>query len=221
MKVGLILLSVITLLFSCRKDDEIYYCDTHKEDCVKITDVKNYFFFKEGSYWVYEEEGSGILDSVHVTQAYSDSSSFKFDVKTLSSYDSCDYHYWPKNAWCDSCLVEKDRHTINIYKSKIKLGDSLSGGYCFMFYPYNGLWMFSDGGDPWGENNVLEIKNVFDTLQINGMQFSNVICFSDKHTVNEGQQETRHYYCSGIGLVKKELVGSSQTWNLKSYNIVN
>lgn len=212
-------LSLITLV-SCRKDKTISFCELHPEECVDIREVKEYFYFKLGSYWLYQEENSGQLDFTYVVETFSDSGTYYFDTKLHSDFDTYDYRYWPGGgATTDENIVEKSKRSTIIYKAKTKPGDFVSESYCFPFYPYEGNWVYSYGGEPYGYNNILSVFKIYDSLEIVGKEFSDVVCLYEEHTASENKQPTYHYYAKGVGLIKKELVDSNQIWNLIDYHI--
>lgn len=217
----LMLFIALFLVSSCRKDKSISYCNLHPEDCVDIQEVKKYFYFKEGSYWVYQEQNSGLIDSVYVFETYNDPSTYYFSTKLYSSYDGYYYRFWPKiGAVVDSGLVEKSKRSTIIYKSKAKPGDFVSESECFLFYPKIGDWTYSDGGYPYGYNNKLTVSDIYDSIGITNKIFFEAITLYEEHTASEEKQSTFHYYVKTVGLVKKELIDSNQIWDLINYNIV-
>src|SRR4051812_34053479 len=66
---------------SCKDEDKHTkknYCTENPSECPNIQGVKNYFLFKEGSWWVYEEETSLERDSVYVTEYINNSTNYDF-----------------------------------------------------------------------------------------------------------------------------------------------
>ncbi|MBI3134210.1 MAG: hypothetical protein HYZ14_05980 [Bacteroidetes bacterium] len=213
----------LSALISCREDKKIPVCELHPDQCREVSEPKDYFLFGVGSYWVYEEENSGMIDSVYVTESYTGPDCYGFDVVMHSDYDSYDYHFWSILAagGCPSCgLIEMDRHCVIIKKSKGKPGDFVSESYCFFTYAGVGDWMYSYGLQ-YNYNNVLKVDNIYPTILVGVKDFESVIKMSEEHTASEEAQPTFHYYSKGIGLVRKELLDSNQIWNLINYHIEN
>src|SRR6187401_313534 len=52
----------VTLIISCTKDSE-----TQEIHYQYLAATLKPYMFKNGSYWVYENDSTGILDSIHVT----------------------------------------------------------------------------------------------------------------------------------------------------------
>ena len=215
------ILFTLLVVVSCRKDDEIPYCEEFPNDCVDVREVKDYFYFNYGSWWVYEEENSGKRDSVYVIETFSDTSSYYFTTKVHSTYDDYNYRFWTNGVTGDKYknLVEKSIRSTNVVRSKTKSGDYVGEDACFIFYPKPGLWAYTYGGHDI-TNNVLKIEEIYTDYTILEKNFKDVVKVSEEHTAVEEKQPTLHYYSPNIGLIKKELLDSNQIWNLIDYNIV-
>ncbi len=163
-----------------------------------------------------------MTDSVYVLQSYSDQMSYYFDIRLHSTYDTYDYRYWTGGgATTDESIVKKSERTTIIFKAKTKPGDFVAQSYCFPFYPNVGSWIYSYGGEPFGYDNLLSVEAIYDSLEISGKFFYDVVVISEQHTASEEKQPTNHYYSKGVGLVKKELIDSNQSWTLFNYHIEN
>jgi hypothetical protein len=210
----------LSVVFSCKKDPEIPYCELHPDDCVDIRMVKDWFYFDYGSWWVYEEENTGMRDSVYVTQTFSDTGSFEFSTRLFSSYDEYYYRLWANNAISDAedNLVRKIDRSIVVKRSKGKEGDYIGESICFIFYPRQGYSEPSISGTGYPENEVY-IDSAFFEKIVEGNTFSDVVKVGENHTVIEEYQGTIHYFASGVGLIRKELADSNQVWNLVSYSV--
>ncbi len=211
---------VLLLVTSCKKDPPTSYCSENPGACVDVRDVKDYFYFKIGSYWVYEEETSGERDSVYVIETASDPTSVLFGTTKYSTYDGYDYRYWTKgvSSSVKNNVARKSEKTTRVVSAKFKSGDYVAEATCFLFYPVTGLWTYSYGGTGIVEN-VLIVDTVYNNLSIEDMTFNDVVCIKEEHTVIEESQPTVHYYSPKIGLVKKELLTDNEVWNLVKYHI--
>ncbi len=223
MKRKILILFFLPLFMACNKDPEIPYCELHPDECVDVRDVKDYFYFKHGSYWVYEEENTGLRDSVFVHETWSDTESVLFSTELISTYDGYEYRFWTtgvNGSLVENNLTKKSDKSTRVVRSKGKPGDYVGEDACFLFYPMSGLWTYTYGG-PNITNNVLQIENVFTNYTVIDNNFKDVVYISEQHTAVEEKQPTNHYYSPSIGLVKKELLDSNQIWNLIDYHIEN
>jgi hypothetical protein len=190
---------------------------------VDVREVKDYFYFNYGSWWVYEEENSGKRDSVYVTQTYSDTGTYYFKTSVKSTYDGYDYHFWTNSVTGDKYknLVQKSTRSTTVKCAKTGGEEGfVAEAYCFMFYPIIGKYMNNDGGGYIGYNNILEIEEIYNAYGIYENNFENVVEISEDHTAIEESQPTVHYYSPNVGLIKKELLDSNQVWNLVDYHLV-
>ncbi len=224
MKSLLLFLSfAVTVLFipSCNKDKTpCTTCPTGGTDCEDIQNVKNFFAFKVGSWWVYEEETSGVRDSVYVTEYQNDPSNYNFDVRVYSSYQDYYYHYWPVFASGAQSCNESGvicKWCVTIERSKYRPGDFVHQGNCFLFIPKIGS--YSTTSNPVFPGNKIFISNVDNNFTINNLEFNRTVKVYELNSFMEGQQPTNHYFSENVGLIRKELLDSNQVWNLVNYHI--
>jgi hypothetical protein len=214
------LLLCTLILLGCKKDEPIPCEETGNENCEDIQNVKHFFYFKVGSYWVYEEETSGDLDTVYVTEASENPSNYDFDVRVYSTYQDYYYHFWPEyfpgnNGCPDNGSICK--RCLSVKRSKYKPGNVLGEGKCFFFTPSVGEYdyVFSLVNP----NNMALITENYSTYEIGGLSFERTIVVHEDNSQQENYQETNHFFSENIGLVRKELIDSSKIWNLVDYYI--
>ncbi len=212
---------VLLSVASCKKDPPTSYCSENPGACVDVRDVKDYFYFKIGSYWVYEEQTSGERDSIYVIETVNDENSVLFSTTKRSTYDGYDYRYWTTGVTSSvkNNVARKSERTTRVVSSKFKSGDFVAEATCFLFYPTKGMWTYSNGGGYIGYDNKLEVKDLFANFDVLDQNFLDVVMVGEEHTVIEESQPTVHYYSPKIGLVKKELLTDNEVWNLVKYHI--
>ncbi len=168
---------VLLSVASCKKEPEkIPYCEEYPNECVDVREVKDYFYFKIGSYWVYEEETSGESDSVYVIETSNDTGSVLFSTTKYSTYDGYDYRYWTTGVApsVKNNMAKKSERTTSVSRAKTKPGDYIAEATCFLFYPTKGLWTYTNGGTGYVEN-VLIIDMIYDNLNVDGKTFEDVV----------------------------------------------
>jgi hypothetical protein len=181
---------------------------------------KNYFAFKVGSWWLYEEENSGLQDSIFVKTYWSDENTFAFDVRLESAMDGYGYHFFPQyiNHSLCSQTEESEYKCLYIKRSKSKTGDFLGEANCFFINHLVNDFIYSANNT--NIDNRLTCSSITDVYTLNGTDYGRTVVFHENNSVNEGKQETNHYYARGVGLIRKELIDSNQVWNLINYHIV-
>ena len=204
---------------SC-KDKNKSYCEENPGECSDIREVKDYFAFKQGSWWVYEEETSHERDSVYVTEYFSDPNSFGFDVRMHSTLEGYDYHYFPDYlAAVNGCSESGDiyKKCVLIKRTKGKPGDYV-GESAALFYKFKIGQSETDPNNALPSNRII-IDYILDDYSLGNYNFKNVIKVKELCNYLEGKQKTFQFYTSGVGLIRTELIDSNQVWNLVNYHI--
>jgi hypothetical protein len=214
------LLLCTLILLGCKKDEPIPCEETGNENCEDIQNVKNFFYFKVGSYWVYEEETSGDLDTVYVTEASENPSNYDFDVRVYSTYQDYYYHFWPDNvSGLNGCNTNGDicKWCVTVKRAKYKPGDFIGEAKCFFFIPKVGD---ADGNfNPFFPNNLVSVQQIDSNYVLGTINAGRTFKMNELNTVMEGLQETNHYFSEDVGLIRKELLDSNKVWNLVDYYI--
>jgi hypothetical protein len=202
---------------SCKKKKK--YC-TEGGTCRSVLLAKDFFLFKEGSWWVYEEETSHQRDSQYVYQ-YTNTSGYDFDMRVHSTLEDYDYHYWPiyANGAIEECSESEpvSGRCIIIQKSKGKIGDFQGESNCFFINYKVGDWSYVMNVS-YPESKIT-VSNIFPSYTNSVGIFSNTIEMTEVKTLTEKNQLTKHFYVQNIGLIRKELIDSNEVWNLVNYHI--
>lgn len=209
------------MIFSCKpKPAPKPYCEDNPVGCTDIQGVKNFFCFKMGSWWVYEEEFSGERDSVYVTESINHTANYDFDMRIYSTYQDYYYHYFPIYASGSyKCNPSGDISTscVRVKRSKYKASDYQGEGNCFLF-TYN-LGDSDNVSNTSFPNNKIIIESIYPQYNNGLLEFAETVMIHELNTLVEGKQPTNHYYSKGVGLIRKELLDSNQVWNLVDYHI--
>lgn len=187
--------------------------------CETVMEAKDYFAFKEGSWWVYEEETSHQRDSMYVYNYQNDVNSPDFECDLRSFLTDYEYYYYPvysNNPSCSYTGISTSK-CVFIHREKGKIGDYVGDGTCF-FIQYREDVSIGVSNYPI-PNNRLYIKDILMTYTLGNLQFAKTIKLYEDHTLIEHNSPTNHYFSKGVGLVRKELIDSNQVWNLVSYHI--
>ncbi|MFD1551911.1 hypothetical protein DNU06_01570 [Putridiphycobacter roseus] len=213
-------LVVVLIAIQCRKDKSLPYCEEFPQNCVEIMTVKDHFYFDVGTYWVYQEETTGQLDSQWVSESYTQPNVCWFNYTINSSITAYYSHITSKllAGGIDSGLVKKDERTILIARAKTKAGDFVGNSWIAPFY-----YEMNDSVGNWGgvsSVSYLWVENRYpEFIQFN-LHFIDVIKIRETHNIAEQSQATIHFYAKDVGLIRKELLDSNKVWNLIRDNIV-
>ncbi|MCH2234903.1 MAG: YbjN domain-containing protein [Crocinitomicaceae bacterium] len=220
MKNSFVFIVLFSLLFvQCRKDRQIPFCKEFPEECVDIIEGQKYMSFGLGSYWIYQEENTGLRDTVYVVESLRSENSYYFSTKVYSTYDSCNYRYWPVlGSGCpDSGLVKNDRRCLVMKKSKTKPSQFISENFFFFLWPEENEFIYNYVVG-YGDSQLSFIQ--FDNMRELGVfKFNKVYSFYDEFSNADGNQSTIYRISENVGIIQKELIDSSQTWNLIEYEV--
>lgn len=216
----LLALTCLVIVFSCKKDKTPSCPTTGASNCEEIQNVKHFFYFKVGSWWVYEEETSGALDTVYVTEAAENPSNYDFDIRVYSTYEDYYYHFWPEYASGAQACSEDGvicQYCITIKRSKYQPGNVLGQYNCFFYIPTVGEYDYNSNTiNPY---NVVRINSKYLEYFLSGLSFTRTFQIHEDNNRHEDYQETNHYFSENVGLVRKELLDSTKVWNLVDYYI--
>lgn len=207
-------------LTSCekyKKQPEPVYCFPDEPD------LYAYAYFKPGSYWVYQDSISGIIDSVYLTYAnngtytngdeevkkgYYRGTFNWFKCYAKSSYDHYEYMNWMDQSY------QVNGGTPRVFRERLK---SSGSGYEIGTSIYLG---FIDIGKSYYYYDVITYENYYNSYNnsIDTFYFTQK-WFHKKSTIDD-HQDTYYYIAKNIGIVRKEQLDSNRTWNLVRYNIV-
>jgi hypothetical protein len=213
------LLLCTLILLGCKKDEPIPCQETGNENCEDIQNVKHFFYFKVGSYWVYEEETSGDLDTVYVTEASENPTNYDFDVRVYSTYQDYFYHFWPEYYGAGSCQDSGPicSACLRVKRSKYKPGEYVGEGRSFIFVMEVGDFEYVPNTA--FTNNKIIIDAKYDSYLIDTLIFNRTVKMHELNTFIEDKQPTNHYFSEDVGLIRKELLDSNKVWNLIDYYI--
>ena len=209
---------VVLTFMQCRKDEKEFkpFCEEYPDQCVDMAKIKDHYYFKTGSWWVYQEVTSLQLDSQWVSQGWENDC--KFDLTIKSSLDDYDRHRWSHllTSAKDCGLVEK-RKLAYIERSKGKAGNHIGTSFIGIFHPV--VENYVPNYNVTYANNIIKIKSIYSEYSQLNFIFNNVIEYSEFSNNTENNQPVKTFYADGVGLIKKELIDSNQIWLLIDYNV--
>lgn len=207
----ILFLLLVSTLAACSTDDDD--STPLSEDKLAIPAfAKDHTFFKEGSYWIYENDKTHELDCVYVYQTthipadYERGTTEKFEVRSHSTYDNYDYYDKVNDAWINT----PNRPVIRV---KTSPGHYIGETGLFFFKPIIGT-----KGYP-GSYAFVELLSIHDSLKVSQKNYENVVQIYCNRNLLHDVDETNYYFAPNIGIVKKENLTSNYSWNLVRYNV--
>jgi hypothetical protein len=191
------------LLSSCKKDPDYYPLST---------EFQKYYLFQQGSYWVYENDSTGVLDSVYLE-------------KPPQYFDIFYQEESPKYQ-----RVSMDVNSVNFISYRADAAFYEGQDFLQMRFPTHADYdqpVLISGGMAVEHydhlNAYYKYIQSFYAMTLNGKDYSDVIqtqtfFLNDDYSVDE----YRFYFAKNVGLIK--LSGhwndTTQSWSLVRYNIV-
>ena len=147
--ISLLLLSV--LLSTCKKEAEdcAAPCPCTGDAC--IDEMKDWFLFQPGTYWIYEEQSSGALDTVLVLGAVESENSFFMET------ESSVLEEWIPNLWVkykyryqyygdNHCITRPACTCHRLNRIKGRTGDYVGESNILTYPPIVGDYIYPSGG---------------------------------------------------------------------------
>ncbi|MFN5983333.1 MAG: hypothetical protein ACK46Y_07395 [Fluviicola sp.] len=221
MKVTLSFSLLLLFLQSCKDKNNVdnsINCSTNPSECQYVKEAKDFFYFKVGSWWVYEEEISLVKDSVFVTSSYN-YSNYQFDTYLYSSLTGITLHYFPEQMYeVNGCSSTEpvSKQCLRIKWSESKPGEFLWDGK-ILGIKYN-LNSYVGSHNIYYPNNFVTVKSIY-TTYTDVFSFNKTLKLSENASRRDNNQPVNYYLSSGVGIVRKELLDSNKVWRLISYHI--
>ena len=214
-------LAGVFIFNSCNKDD-----DFEAKDWPIPQEVLDYFYFNQGSYWVFENDKTGDKDTLTVSSRrkywINGSNGDKYeqaDVYINSSLDGYTYHYYVMTQASAGCIrdAKNNRPCYSMLCSKYKSGNYVGESLNFV-YPFQ--ISYSGYAAAPSYNSTFTVEDSKDTLTLNSRKFFKILIFSIKKSVVNQKKDIKFYWAKDAGIIKKENITDSQTWNLIDYRII-
>jgi hypothetical protein len=188
------------------------------------TDLYAYAYFKPGTYWVYQDSITNILDSVYVTyanngtytngdaevaQGYYRGTFNWFKCEMISSYDHYKYQNWMDQSY------EVNNNIPRVFREKHMMpgsGSNFGKTIHLATIPVgNQLTVYPD---------YVYYKSFYPSFLANDNLFYNVQKWLNAHSIVDNEQNTNYYIAKNTGIIRREQLDSNRTWNLIRYNII-
>lgn len=187
-------------------------------------DLYAYAYFLPGTYWVYEDSISGIIDSVYITyankgtytngdnevaQGYPRGTFNWFKCEMISSYDHYKYQNSTDQSWeIYGSVPSVKRMRLIMPGSGFLAGTTINTA---ITYPGKTLYVGLD---------YVIYQRYYNSFVVKNKNFSNTQKWFNYKSNCDDDQNTNYYIAKGIGIVRREQTDSNRTWNLVRYNIV-
>jgi hypothetical protein len=219
------LVIVIGTFFSCRppeKNVPTYYLPTP-------LDAFSFGYFKPGTYWIYQDSTSHLIDSVYVISADQSTISIngasssaqsdgyggtfrRFGYQAHSSFEGVEY----VNS-VDRDHTPLDQVTTTIIRTRIP-PHQFQQECIYLNIPYTLNTVVQAPTYNFNDSNVVVRDNAIFTF--NSVSLTNVLEIHQAHNPLCHNLRTKTFIKKGYGILRKEVPDSNRVWNLIRCNIV-
>jgi hypothetical protein len=220
----LISLSLCLALANCRHDrDEkptpIIPCQYDSS----VEEMKKWYFFKEGTWWIYQEQNSGTLDTITVYYDWEGTNidgTIGFETWGNSSHDGFNYKYSFNSSFSIRCITADACLCHKIKRVKTMPGNYAGEGQIFLFPIIEGnySYLISSDGNEYGRTISTSLLS---TYYLNEQEFEQVV---EWHVDIDGSMDDApaiYKVAKYTGIIEYEYPESNQHWVLIEKNIIH
>jgi hypothetical protein len=200
-KLPLLFILLCLILTNCnKKEDPQHY--------VISADFKKWVDFKDGSYWVFINENSGLSDSCYIihkedfTDTYYQDAGYVYDVINI---------ILSRGTFFNGIFIQAE---ANFNWATIGLNNGV-GEYALRNDIQKGQRIS-------GTKGIYEVVDVLDSMQINNYYFRNVIHTKSSNDWTTGSIIHDYFFAKGIGLIRlhQTFMNTDTTWNLLRWKTI-
>ena len=207
----------------CKKDPQKEPAAACQYDS-SVEGMKEWCYFKTGTWWVYREQTTGELDTITVYSAWSGtypSGNVGFETLCNSSYDGFNYIYRFNSSFSVNCLTEQECTCHKLSRVKTMPGTYVGEEELFLFPViqgnYNNIVGYPNGQILGGTSTATDVGL---SMDINGNTIEGVTRWNVTTDQSEGGWPSVYFFARSIGIVGMEFPHEEEIWRLLEYHII-
>jgi hypothetical protein len=190
-------------------------------------ELKDWMYFKQNTWWLYQDSASLIMDSVTVDSSRIDIIDFtdpksgdiqkrveRFSVFTFSNLNSYLYLYSTGLRCMDR--YDPNRVCYDVFRDRYYQNSHAGMTIAFLFSPIIGSQVAPNG------LTAVTLSAIYDSISIGNKYYYNIVKIEETKNETEDNSQTVFYISKNFGIIRKEITtgNSVQIWNLIDYNII-
>jgi hypothetical protein len=186
--------------------------------------MKEWYFFKTGTWWVYRERNGGMLDTVTVYEHSEGISSGGFDAFSYGeshSYDHYDIQYWYNSSFDGENGVDPNCINRRLSKSRYRPGDYVGQCEPFLYPIYNGnkggILGFLDDGT---HSGWTYLSYPYSITYESGEMLDSLMRWEVDTDISMNGPPAVYIIQKNKGIIQAEYPDSNQVWELVSSHII-
>jgi hypothetical protein len=182
-----------------------------------IEEMKKWYYFKEGTQWIYQEQTSGELDTATVYESFEGDS--WFDYYVFHSNGDWIVHYSYGSSWSAPCQTAKECECLAIFRSRGKPGNFVGEARLFLYPNILDNWsgLYGEGIEYDQKSILTEIR---DSIILGDSIYYDIIKWEASSDNTEAYDSTEYQVAKNIGIVRQKILETNKVWHLISHAIV-
>jgi hypothetical protein len=198
-------------LAGCRHKPDL---DPNCGEANSIDKMMEWTYFKTGTYWIYQEQNTGVYDTCTVYFDYNGihpEGWRDFVVKIRSSHDGFNYIYWFNDSWSSENTIRPGCPIRVVECDKYVIGNSLGGTRVFPFPLFVGNTCGQYGSGRYG---IAEIISIADRDTLMDSVYFNVVEVRQDCGPQHGFRPSTYKLCHRVGIIQKTIPHLNEDWVL-------
>jgi hypothetical protein len=209
--ISLLCLFVLLCLVCCKHEPPPPVCQYDSA----VSGMKEWYYFKTGSWWVYEEENTGVFDTITVYHHWDGlvGGTYEgFEWYGNSSLDGFNYKYRFNTSYTIYCLNTPECDCHKLARSRTMSGNFVGEGQIFL-YPII-LGNYTSNGGP------CVVTGLWDNLLVGSVNYGKVMETDVAADDSEYGSRTKYKWAKNVGIIQFENLDLGTSWILKDYSVV-
>ncbi len=181
-----------------------------------VEEMKKWYYFKTGTWWVYQEQTTGELDTItvyHDWEGTNGDGTEGFEWYGNSSYDGFNYKHRFNSSYSIHCLTAEECTCHKVERSKTMPGNFVGAGKIFLYPLIEGNYTASGTG--WCTLEVLH-----DSLALSENTYNNVAEWDIPDDDSEENVHTKYWIGENAGIIRWQNLETNSDWLLIGSNII-
>ena len=211
-------------IHSCKPEKPATPDDNWPKEWYIPQEVLDYFYFNQGSYWVYENDKTGERDTLVLVQngrglTNATPQGERYEVaytELVSKRDGFTYKYGINTQGSAGCIKggsQRPCYGVTCYKYKI--GNVIGEGMALIL-PFQKDY----GGQANGSfTSIITMKDTLNKMTVGGKEFSDIVIVNIDPSITDNKKNFNYTWSKSVGLIKKENISNGETWKLIQYYV--
>lgn len=181
-----------------------------------VDEMKKWYYFKTGTWWVYEEQSTGELDTITVYYDWEGTNgdgTVGFEWYATSSWDGYDQFYTFNDSYSIHCLSSEECTCNKLERARGQAGDFVGAGQIFLYPLIEGNYTGSNGG-------LCTLDTLHSSYEINTLTYMNVAEWDIPIDGSEDEVHTQYWIGENFGIVRKKNLSMNSDWILIDSSII-